>query len=238
MGDTYIFGAIDKRKLLSGELMDKVDQSGLWDDDPMHQYIHECTFGRDFDRAYYLYDLLFGENGTPEEYSDPEYKDPKVQKFCQYEQIHIVKPEQVQRAIDTLKALDAKIRSMPFKPIGKKPENQRYDYVLGVHSLGRQTIEEYKKEHPDRYVEPMGPEYGCGDYDNDVYFGRSKEDVDIVREIVKVFKWKYHHYYFTWENDDDGPGVFDGAEYLVRNLERVLNMYNKMRDQVLFIHWY
>lgn len=237
MGDSYAFGIIEKSMVVSGELASKIEKTFDWSDDPAHRIVTEHLFSAELDRAYYLYKLLDRKNWPPERI-DPAYGTPACKDLFREEQFAPVSTEQIDGAIKTLRELDDKIGKMPFQPIKKPKNGPMFQSVLGVACLLKDELPEHAGF---KYTEPAGSEYGIEHLKfKNVYFGRDKDDVNIVREVVKVYQWKYHHYGFPWYCTP-GPDDFSGAKHLIRTLESAKNEYNALQDrqnQMLYLHWY
>jgi hypothetical protein len=228
MGDTYLIEIADKSAIIEGKLEGRMTLVG------------------DLDRAIYLRGLLDAEFFPPCKI-DPAYGSQVCSDLFYDQQMYPITPEQLRHAIKVLEDLDAKVRSMPFDTEAVAPgwEPGAFATIIGVTQLkDGETIEDFRQCNPDiGYVEPCGPEYGIGG--NQVYFGRNKRDVDILKEVVKVYKWKYYHYSFPWwRNSSGGVDTMhpeDGANYLIQQLKKALGLYESMHDKekrTLLVHWY
>lgn len=95
----------------------------------------------------------------------------------------VVTRETVSSALSVLVDLDKRVFAMPFK--------------MGLTSI------RLKAYHEDRgYCEDKPKERG---YESGYeYFGPCKENVDILKEVEKIYGYRHYHYGFPWEQNPCG----------------------------------
>lgn len=210
MGDSYGFSKVSRKEFLSGKSRFIMDKEGWCIEDYNPEYIDIVS---DLDREDFLYSLVKPKDGHLESL-DKELADFIKNTYKpQEEQAIVVTLESVQHALDVLTELDKKVASMPFKKgetcdmYKKYLEKDKWGYV------------EDKPEDPDW---PNGPEK--------VYVGPCKENVDIYKEVEKVYGGRAYHYGFPWE------GWKNGASYLIECLNDVLEeMTAPDADEYVFL---
>lgn len=213
MGDSYGFCKVRKDKFVSGKSRFIRDPSGLWieDDNPDYSFIVN-----DLDREDFLYSLVKPENGYLDSLDDPELagfiKD--VYKSDD-EQAMVVTRKSVQHAIDVLTDLDRRVKSMPCD---KKSE---------ANVIHKRYLETGKW----KYVEDRPND---GDGVARVYVSSCKENVDIYKEVEKVYRHRAYHYGFPWIQNGG-----EGASWLVDFLTDVVNEMDNPsnKDYVFLFTW-
>ena len=197
MGDTYGFSKVRRKEFLSGKSRFIMDECGCVDD-YSPGYINIVG---DLDREDFLYRLV-----KP----DPSYLDGLDTELANFiknvyksedEQAIVVTKESVQHAIDVLTELDKKVASMPHK---KGEATEIYKRFLENGKWG------YVEDKPRDPNDPHEPEK--------VYVGSCKENVDIYKEVEKVYRHRAYHYGFPWED-----GWRQGATYIIECLTSVLD---------------
>lgn len=213
MGDTYGFCKVRKDKFMSGKSRFILDPDGFCIEDYNPDYL---SIVDDLDREDFLYSLVKPKNG----YLDA--LDPKLADFIKNvyksedEQAIIVTRESVQHAIDVLTDLDRRVKSMPCD---KK-------------SAAEVIYKKYLKPGEWKYVEDR-PNGNHDDWDR-VYVSSCKENVDIYKEVEKVYKHRTYHYGFPW-----GLNRGSGASWLVDCLTDVANEMDNPgnKDYVFLFTW-
>lgn len=214
MGNTYGFCKVRKDKFMSGKSRFNRDSSGFWieGDNPDYSFIVD-----DLDREDFIYSLVKPRNG----YLDS--LDPKLADFIRNvyksddEQAIVVTKESVQHAIDVLTELDKKVASMPHK---KGEAREVYKRFLKNGEWG------YVEDKPRDPNDPHEPEK--------VYVGSCKENVDIYKEVEKIYRHRVYHYGFPWKD-----GWRPGASWLVDCLTDVANEMDNTsnKDYVFLFTW-
>ena len=169
----------------------------------------------DLDREDFLYSLVKPKDGEIAG-KDAELANYLKNYHSDDEQAIAVTLESVNRAIEVLVNLDKKVESMPCD---KKSE---------VNEMPKQFLEpgEWK------YVEdkPLDSDIP---YEK-VYVSSCKENVDIYKEVEKVYGSRAYHYGFPWNK-----GWNPGASYIIEALMAVKNeMTNpENKDYVFLFTW-
>ena len=123
--------------------------------------------------------------------------------------LSIVSKKMVERAIDILSELDAKIASMPWD------RNLASRWCAGISDSSCNDLSKCK------YVEP------CSEGDSHVYFGPSREFANIVKEVAKVYGSREYHYGYPWNYDER---EFFGSRMIREVLQDVLTYMKDMDD--------
>lgn len=213
MGDTYGFCKVRRNVFLSGQSRFVMDSDGLCIEDYNPDYIDIVG---DLDREDYLYRLVKPKDGEIEG-KDAELANYIKNAYSDDEQAMVVTLESVNRAIEVLVNLDKKVASMPC------------DKESEAEEIYKQYLE------PDdtwKYVEdkPFDPDIP---YEK-VYVSSCKENVDIYKEVEKVYGGRAYHYGFPWNK-----GRLPGASYIIEALMAVKNeMTNpENKDYVFLFTW-
>jgi len=136
----------------------------------------------------------------------------------------IVSMQMVENAINKLKDLDKKVMSMPYdKGLESCSVGIRYEPANDLSMF----------DYTELYD---GPEWRFRGY---TCFGPSKEHVDILKEVVKVYHHRYYHYTFPWECNDEFGDSF-GSYVVQRALYSVLTdmRSNSESKSVYIFAWY
>lgn len=213
MGNSYGFCKVRREVFLSGKSRFIRDSDGLWIEDYNPDYIDIVG---DLDREDYLYRLVKPNDGEIDG-KDAELANYIKNAYSDDEQAMVVTPESVNRAIEVLVNLDKKVASMPCD---KKSEAE-------------EIYKQYLKPGTWKYVEdkPKDPD----DPWEKVYVSSCKENVDIYKEVEKVYGGRAYHYGFPWHNKGWRPG----ASYIIEALTAVKNeMTNpENKDYVFLFTW-
>ena len=195
---------------LSGKSRFIMDSDGLFIEDYNPDYIDIVG---DLDREDYLYRLvkpkageIAGKDAALANYIKNSYSDD--------EQAMVVTLESVNRAIEVLVNLDKKVASMPCD------KESEADVIA----------KQFLKPGTWKYVEdkPRDPE----DPWEKVYVSSCKENVDIYKEVEKVYGLRAYHYGFPWCN-------FKGSEHVLSTLHEVRKAMDnpENRDYVFLFTW-
>ena len=214
MGDSYGFCKVRRDAFLSGKSRFTRDSDGVFIEDYSPDYIDIVG---DLDREDFLYRLVKPKDG------EIERKDAELASYLNSayhgadEQAIVVTPESVNRAIEVLVNLDKKVESMPC-------------------DRGSEADVGYKRFlEPGtwKYVEDKPPDPDCPTIEK-VYFSSCKENVDIYKEVEKVYGGRAYHYVFPWVK-----GLYPGASYIIEALMAVKNeMSNpENKDYVFLFTW-
>lgn len=213
MGDSYGFCKVRRDVLLSGQSRFVTNS---WGD--IEEYnLDYIGIVEDLDREDYLYKLVKPKDGEIEG-KDAELANYIKTAYSKDEQAMVVTLESVNRAIEVLVNLDKKVESMPCD---KKSEAEEiYKQYL------EQGVWEYVEDKPKDPNYPTEPEK--------VYVSSCKENVDIYKEVEKVYGFRTYHYDFPWDK-----GWNPGASYIIRALTAVKNeMANpENKDYVFLFTW-
>ena len=218
MGDTYGFSKVSRDKLLSGA-------SRFTDDDDEFNYNDYKDVCGDLDREDFLSSLL---KCTIKDFvcdGDAELQAYIRTKYdFRNEQALPVTRNQVADALKALQELDKKVYAMPFnKPNGSQ-------MCAGVFDKTRFDIKSgYCEDVPqDNEFEKRWPH---------VFWGLSKKNVDILKEVYRIYGHRYYHYVFPWEYE--GAGFYKGSENIQMSLKRVLKDMcgSDSRGYVYFLTW-
>lgn len=204
MGDTYSFCKVHRRVFLSGKSRFLRDEYGfMGDDNPQYQYL-----GHELDREDYLFGLVKPKRG--ELRNDKEISDFVSHSFDRNEQDIVVTAASVGRAIDVLEELDKKVSTMPFDKKG------RADRVW----------KEAIKKGEYGYVED------CADDAEYAYVSSCKKNIEIYKEVEKVYGRRAYHYGFPWCK-------FKGSVYALSTLHEVRKAMDnpENRDYVFLFTW-
>lgn len=212
MGDTYGFSKVRRDVFLSGQSRFIMDSSGFGIEDDNPDYINIVG---DLDREDFLYSLVKPKGGEIAG-KDAELANYIKNAYSDEEQAMVVTLESVNRAIGVLVNLDKKVASMPCD---KKSEAD-------------EIYKKYLKPGTWEYVEdkPRDPE----DSWEKVYVSSCKENVDIYKEVEKVYRHRTYHYGFPWKK-----GWRPGASYIIEALMSVKNEMEKPenKDYVFLFTW-
>jgi len=203
MGMTYRFSRANANALLEAK-----DTDGVFD-----AIDYATDIADDLEREDFICEIL--GIGISESTDGIARKIATRQMNLLYEcDISIVTKKMVERAIDILLALDKKVSSMPWdKTIAS-------EWCSGIIDATHNTINKYK------YTEPCC-ENGSGNY---VYYGPSKEFVDIVKEVEKIYGWREYHYGYPWKNAE-----FIGSRPVRTVLQNVLKAMKNASDEFVFV---
>lgn len=213
MGDTYGFCKVRRDVFLSGQSRFVTNS---WGDIEEYNTEYIDIVG-DLDREDYLYSLVKPNSG------EIEGKDAELANYIKNvhsgdEQAMVVTLESINRAIEVLVNLDKKVASMPCD---KKSEAD-------------EIYKQYLKPGEWKYVEdkPKDPNYPTEP--EKVYVSSCKENVDIYKEVEKVYGFRTYHYGFPWDK-----GWKPGASYIIEALTTVLDeMTNpENKDYVFLFTW-
>ena len=193
MGDTYSFCKVRKDKFMSGKSRFVMDPDGFCIDDYNPDYIDIVG---DLDREDFLYSLVKPNNleSLAPELVDFIRKSYKPDE----EQAIVITRESVQHAIDVLSDLDRRVRSMPCDKSCEAEVIYKQYLEPGVWGY----IEDRPKEKYDT--------------NERVYVSSCKENVDIYKEVEKVYRHRTYHYGFPWDKSPDF-----GSSYLIECLTDV-----------------
>lgn len=212
MGNTYGFCKVRKDKFMSGKSRFVMDSGGFCIEDYNTDYIDIVG---DLDREDFLYRLVKPEAG------EIERKDAELASYLKSayhgedEQAIVVTPESVNGAIEVLADLDKKVGSMP----------------CDRESEANLILKQFYEPGAWKYVEdkPLDP-----DFPEKVYVSSCKENVDIYKEVEKVYGYRTYHYGFPWNK-----GWRPGASYIIEALMAVKNeMFDpRNKDYVFLFTW-
>ena len=212
MGDSYGFCKVRREVFLSGQSRFISDSDGLFIEDYNPDYIDIVG---DLDREDFLYSLVKPKNGEIKR-KDAELANYIKNAYPKDEQAMVVTLESVNRAIEILVDLDKKVASMP----------------CDKHSDAVEIYKKYLEPGQWKYVEdkPRDPE----DSWEKVYVSSCKENVDIYKEVEKVYGFRTYHYGFPWKK-----GWRPGASYIIEALMSVKNEMEKPenKDYVFLFTW-
>lgn len=214
MGDTYGFCKVRRDAFLSGKSRFARDSDDVFIEGYNPDYIDIVG---DLDREDFLYRLVKPKDG------EIERKDAELASYLKNsysegeEQAIVVTPESVNRAIEVLVNLDKKVGSMPC------------DRESEADVVAKRFCEPGAWE----YVEDKPPDPDCPTIEY-VYVSSCKENVDIYKEVEKVYGDRAYHYVFPW-----GKGWYPGASYIIEALMTVKNeMSNpENKDYVFLFTW-
>ena len=218
MGNTYGFCKVRKDVFKSGKSRFIMDESDEWVDDYSPEY--ETIIG-ELDREDFLYSLVKPTEGWLDKLEDKELAEYIRTKFKpEDEQAIVVTQESVQHAIDVLTELDKRVASMPCDKSEKGETTDMYKQYLEPDKWG--YVEDKSKDPDDPY-----------DTDK-VYVSSCKENVDIYKEVEKVYHHRTYHYGFPWNK-----GWRFGASYVIECLMDVMKeMKNpENKDYVFLFDW-
>lgn len=214
MGDTYGFCKVRRDAFLSGKSRFAWDSDGVFIAGYNPDYIDIVG---DLDREDFLYRLVKPKDG------EIERKDAELASYLKNsypkdeEQAIVVTPESVNGAIEVLVNLDKKIGSMPC------------DRKSEANVMAKQFCE----PGAWKYVEdklPLDPDISY----EEVYVSSCKENVDIYKEVEKVYGYRTYHYGFPWSK-----GWEPGASYIIEALMAVKNEMSdpQNKDYVFLFTW-
>ena len=212
MGDTYGFSKVRRDVFLSGQSRFIRDSDGLCIEGYNPDYIDIVG---DLDREDFLYSLV-EPKAREIACKDASLANYIKNAYSDDEQAMVVTLESVNRAIEVLVNLDKKVASMPCD---KKSEAD-------------EIYKQYLEPDTWKYVEdkPRDPE----DSWEKVYVSSCKENVDIYKEVEKVYGFRTYHYGFPWKK-----GWRPGASYIIEALMAVKNEMTKPdnKDYVFLFTW-
>lgn len=216
MGDTYGFSKVKREVFLNGESRFVLDSSGICieEDNPKYKEIVG-----DLDREDFLYRLVRPAKGFSN--SDPILSEFLKTKFDESEeQCFVVTRESVGKAISVLEDLDRKVFSMPFK----KPKD---DEEMAAGIVDKSTFESYGTGK--EYVEDVSRKMYKGN--ERCFVGTCKENVDILKEVEKVYGHRYYHYNFPWDSHE-----YDlGANNIITALKKVIAEMDSTDEGYVFL---
>lgn len=210
MGDTYGFCKVRRDAFLSGK-----SRFIMGSDDFIEDYNPDyIDIVGDLDREDYLYRLVKPKDGEIE-CKDAELASYLKNAYPEDEQAIVVTPESVDRAIEVLVNLDKKVGAMPCD---RKSEADVIDKQFC--EPGAWAYEEDK---------PLDPDFPR----EEVYVSSCKENVDIYKEVEKVYGDRAYHYGFPWNKGR--PGASYIIEALMAVKDEMVNPENK--DYVFLFTW-
>jgi hypothetical protein len=197
---------------LSGKSRFIMDSDGCCIEDYNPEYIDIVG---DLDREDFLYSLVKPNAGEIEG-KDADIANYIKNAYSDDEQAMVVTLESVNRAIEVLVNLDKKVASMPCDKESEADE----------------IYKQYLEPGSWKYVEdkPLDPD---SPYEK-VYVSSCKENVDIYKEVEKVYGGRAYHYIFPWDK-----GRNPGASYIIKALMTVKNEMTKPenKDYVFLFTW-
>ena len=211
MGDTYSFCKVRKDKFMSGKSRFILDHDGFC----IEGYNLDYSFiVDDLDREDFLYSLVKPDNLKS---LDPELEDFIRKSYKpNEEQAIVITRESVQHAIDVLSGLDERVKSMPCD------KSCEADVIY----------KQYLEPGAWGYIEDRPKE----EYDTNerVYVSSCKENVDIYKEVEKVYRHRTYHYGFPWCKSYD-----IGSSYLIESLTEVAKEMDNPdnKDFVFLFAW-
>lgn len=211
MGDTYSFCKVRKDKFMSGKSRFIMDPDGFCIEDYNPDYI---DIAGDLDREDFLYSLVKPRNLKS---LDPELVDFLMKSYKpDEEQAIVITRESVQHALDVLSDLDRRVKSMPCDKSCEA--DVIYKQYLEPGAWG--YIEDRPKEKYDT--------------NERVYVSSCKENVDIYKEVEKVYHHRTYHYGFPWCKSYD-----IGSSYLIECLTEVAKEMDNPdnKDFVFLFTW-
>ena len=200
MGNSYGFCKVRRDAFLSGKSRFIWDSDSPCFEDYNPDYIDIVG---DLDREDYLYRLVKPKDGEIE-CKDAELASYLENVYSKDEQAIVVTLESVNRAIEVLVNLDKKVESMPC------------DKESEADVIAKRFCEPGAWE----YVEDKPPDPDIP-YEK-VYVSSCKENVDIYKEVEKVYGHRAYHYVFPWVK-----GRYPGASYII---EALMAVKNEMSD--------
>lgn len=210
MGDAYGFCKVRRDAFLSGKSRFIMDSDGVCIEGYNPEYIDIVG---DLDREDFLYRLVKPKDG------EIECKDAELASYLKStypkgeEQAIVVTLESVNRAIEVLVNLDKKVESMPC--------DKESEAVVIAKRFCEPGAWEYVEDKP---LDPDVP------YEK-VYVSSCKENVDIYKEVEKVYGDRTYHYGFPWNK-----GWNPGASYIIKALMAVKNeMSNPQNKGYVFL---
>ena len=212
MGDSYGFCKVRRNVFLSGKSRFIMDSDDLFIEDYNPDYIDIVG---DLDREDYLYRLVKPNAGEIDG-KDAELANYIKNAYSNDEQAIVVTLESVNRAIETLVNLDKKVASMPCD---KKSEAD-------------EIYKQYLEPGVWKYVEDKPLDLNFPD--EKVYVSSCKENVDIYKEVEKVYGSRAYHYVFPWNK-----GWKPGASYIIEALTAVMDEMTdpENKDYVFLFTW-
>jgi len=226
MGTTYCFSKLNRKDFLSGKILHRWLTPNENDPDSCWDILNDNSIGGECDRDYFLGFILDTKNTK-------NYIDGELSKYCDESgiidemQLTPITLEMVQRAIKILEDLDAKVFSMPYEK-----ELATEFCCAGMCDASYNDLSKHK------YVEPVAPlaERQVGNSSNYVFYGPSKQYVDIVREVYKVYDWKEYHYRYPWRCEDLATfGSYD-VKSALKEVEA--EMLKDNNGSVFVMYWY
>ena len=136
------------------------------------------------------------------------------------EQCFVVTRDSVRKALDVFVKLDERVSSMPFTRDGEA------DRCL------KSTLANCPADRMPKYIED------CADNPLYCYYGDSRENVEIYKEVEKVYGGRAYHYSFPWEDRTRVYGP-KGAADIISALEEVLHEMDAedAADYVFLFTW-
>lgn len=213
MGNSYGFCKVRRDVFLSGKSRFIMNSDDDYVEDYNSNYIDIVG---DLDRADYLYRLVKPKDGEIE-CKDAELASYLENAYSKDDQAIVVTLESVNGAIEVLADLDKKVGTMPC------------DRESEAHVI----LKQFYKPSEWKYVEdkPLDPNFPTCEK---VYVSSCKENVDIYKEVEKVYGYRTYHYGFPW-----AKGWRPGASYIIEALMAVKNEMSdpKNKDYVFLFTW-
>lgn len=207
MGDTYGFTRIRRKEFFEGinrwdESDERLERTEIWKE-----------ISGDMDSDDFLYSVL-GLNKRPLKYpNDKELEDYVANKHKIDEtQCIPVTREMIESALRVFEELDKKVFSMPYR---KDTENKLKTDCAGI------CMKRFCPTEDGIYVEDKVPRYDWEKKDEYVYYGVCKENVNIVKEVEKIYGHRYYHYIFPWDYNGN-ECYWKGSEDIQSSLKNVL----------------
>lgn len=232
MGDTYSFSKVGRKRLLAGDFFpkSKEEEDSWWclDVNPVFNMLQRNDIGNEMDRAYYLSTILGGK-GLSAEDIDPVFKDQKFRDWLDDNHCFPVNMEMARNGLKLLRDLDAKVYSMPFTP-PKDGETVHCGITEDCCKESNLKGGEYVEEDDIGY----GLRFRPGD--KNWFYGPDKDYVAILKEVAKIYRWKYYHYAFPWKKSRWKSGSSDiqsNLEALIKEMDADSN-----NEWVFVTHWW
>lgn len=215
MGDTYGFTRIRRKEFFEG--INRWDESG----DDIESFGIFKTISGNMDRDDFLYSVL-GLDKRPLRYPGDKELEDYVENSNQIDERQCipVSREMIESALKVFEELDKKVYSMPYK---KDVENKLKTDCAGI------CMRKFCPTEEDIYVEDKIPMYDWEKVDEYVYFGVCKENVDILKEVEKIYGFRYYHYIFPWDYNGN-ECYWKGSEDIQSSLKNVLNDMDSLKE--------
>lgn len=221
MGMSYDFHYASVSKLLEAK-----DADGVFD-----AIDYDTTVASDLDREDFIFRIL--DVGNKSLFNEKEKKvSEAVGAYMGDCDVTIVSKAMLERAIGILVDLDKKVMSMPYD----EELNDGEYYVAGV--ANRTCNDLSRHGYVEDYSEPIPPDEPYLEFlKNYSFYGPSKEYVDIVREVYKVYGLREYHYRYPWRcSAEEGESV--GSYWVQSVLREVLRKVEKMgEDEIMVMMW-